>query len=98
ASAAYEGRAGAAWVRSPGSGSWCRWSCGLPRSRVEGDVNRVSDQVGGEHDQRDHHEHALHQRVVELAQGVVEVEADARVVEDDLDEDLAAHDEADGDG
>src|SRR5436190_21047675 len=84
--------------RVPERVSWCRWSCGLPHPWVERHIDRVRDEVRGQHDQGDHDEYPLHPGVVDLAQRVVQVEADARVGEDDLDQDLRADDEADGDG
>src|SRR6266550_879391 len=51
-------------------------SCRLPCPWVDQHVDHVREEVGGQHHQGDDHEDALHQGVVELAQGVVEVVAD----------------------
>src|SRR3954449_3102416 len=66
----------------------------LPGTRVEEQVGDVGQQVGHQHRQRDHQEHALHQRVVLGADGLEQVVADPGVGEDDLDQVPAADDEA----
>src|SRR5713226_6397164 len=67
----------------------------LPRARIDKHVDDVRKEIGRQHDQRDDDEDPLHQRVVELAQCVEEVEADAWIVEDDLNQDLAGDEKAD---
>src|SRR5207302_3391138 len=69
----------------------------LPCPGIDEDVDHVRQEVEGEDDQRDDHEDPLDQGVVELAEGVVEVEADPGIVEDDLDQDLAGDDQAQSD-
>src|SRR4029077_1606230 len=70
----------------------------LPGPRIDQDVDDVREKIRTKHDQGDDHEDPLHQRVIELTQGVIEVEADPWVVEYDLDQDLAGDHQADGDG
>src|SRR5690242_1755678 len=69
-----------------------------PHARIEDGVQQIHDQVhedgGDDYQQQD----AVGQRVVLSLDGLEEVEADAGIGEDDLDEELAADDGAQGDG
>ena len=72
-----------------------------PASRVRGSnigVHDVGEEIGEQHEDRDHEEDPLHQRVVLVCDGLEEHVADARVGEDDLSQDRAAHDEAEREG
>ncbi len=62
-----------------------------------GHVDHICQEVGGQHHQGDDHEDPLHQRVVQLPEGVEEMEADPGIVEDDLNQDLAGDHKADRD-
>src|SRR6202049_1161506 len=85
------------WSEDPASGgTWAKVvllivivSSHLPRPRIDQHVDHVRQQVGDQHHQGDDHEDPLHQGVVELPEGVVEVEADPWVVENDFDQDRA---------
>ena len=57
----------------------------LSSPRIDQHVDDIREEVRCEHDQRDHHEDPLHQRVVECPERAVKVVADTRVVEDNLD-------------
>src|ERR1700737_3795410 len=70
----------------------------LPSTRIDQDVDHVRQEVEGQYHKGDDHENPLDQRVVEFAEGVVKVEADSGIVEDDLNQDLAGDDEADRHG
>src|ERR1700678_587309 len=60
----------------------------LPSPRIDQHVDHIRKKVRSEHDKRDHHEDSLNQRVVQRAERAIEVIADPRVVEDNLDQNL----------
>ena len=63
---------------------------GVPDPRVEDDVDAVHDEVGEEDGEREHEQQRLHERVVVAERRLLDREPDARIAEDDLDEDEAA--------
>src|ERR1700760_606540 len=65
-----------------------------PGARVEPRRGEVADQYRDQHRDREEHEQHLHQRVVGVADRVVEQVAQARIVEDVLDEDRAGDEES----
>src|SRR4051812_37092974 len=89
------------WAMEPWPGITCSMlegvtviSTTLSGARVEEQVGHVGEQVGDQHRDRDDQEDALHQRVVVGPHGLEELEPDARIREDDLDQQGAADDEA----
>src|SRR5689334_17839607 len=65
-----------------------------PRPRVEYRDRDVAEQQRDEHGDAEQHEECLHERVVGVLDGVVEHVAQARVIEDVLDEDRSRDHEA----
>src|ERR1039458_2288565 len=55
---------------------WAISSSRLPRPGVDEHADDIRQEVGGQHHQGDDHEDPLHQAVIELAQGLVEVVSD----------------------
>src|SRR5262252_7922667 len=92
------GGSGAAVVPARVLTSVVTWSRLLPSAGVDQDVDPVRDEIREQHDQGDDHEDALYQRVVVAQHRLEQQVADARIAEDDLDEQLAGDDEADGEG
>ena len=66
-----------------------------PHARVEVGVGDVDEEVGDDEDDRDQHHDALHHREVAGGDRLQREEADAGPVEDQLDDEGAAEDEAD---
>src|ERR1700733_405464 len=64
-----------------------------PGSRIEEHVDEVTDQVRGEHGERNDQEQALQQRVVVVKHRLLEQVADAGVGEDDLGEQRSGYHE-----
>jgi hypothetical protein len=65
-----------------------------PRPRVDGGEDQVDEEVRGEHSDDDEDEDALQQEVVPVGDRLVEQVAEARVLERDLGDDVAADDHA----
>ena len=59
-------------------------------ARVEDDVEEVHDQVRGEDADGEDEQQRLRERIVGAERGLLEGQADARIAEDELDEDEAA--------
>src|SRR6186997_1459824 len=72
-------------------GSSCDMSLARPQPRVEDEVEEVHDQVGEDHADGENDQDSLGERVVVPEHGLLEREADARIAEDELDEDEPAY-------